>query len=284
MKTFSIAAFGFTPSELSMLQRAFSFTTLVNRTRAYKLIEDIAAETADIAMVNVENDAALNEWSNYQQAHTDTNIPFAAVSTKIPKKSQYQIRLPFYANRVLKVLDEITVKELGYVPELNIGEEDSQAEIGVLDVATVPKPAPKKTETKQPEISGSPEIVVARNTRHTALVVDDNLPVRKQIGLSLSLLGVEAEYAETGEHALELLQTNKYDAVLLEHDLPGMDGYQVCKAIRENPVNGKIPVIMLGKKNTGLNKIRSKMAGCTTFMIKPLSHEEFESISRKYIL
>jgi twitching motility two-component system response regulator PilG len=85
----------------------------------------------------------------------------------------------------------------------------------------------------------------SRSKGYLALVVDDSLPVRKQIELELKLLGVNADFAETGEQAFKLLDNKSYDIVFLDVVLPGIDGYQVCKTIKKDIMMKQTPVIML---------------------------------------
>jgi twitching motility two-component system response regulator PilG len=275
MKIFTVGALGLSSSKLSMLKQAFSFSVLVKRIRAYELIEEIGDTFPDMFLVNIENDEALQQWQKYKAEKGAIDIPFAAVTTKIPKKAKYQIRLPFYATRVLKVLDEITARELGFVPELTIDDNKTKEEVNLLDIKTIDQPVTKKHDLD--------EVIIAPASKHTVLIVDSNPSMQKILRLSLSLLKVDADCTSQGETALNLIQSNQYDAVFVEAELPEMSGYQICRAIRENPGNSKLPVIILTSKNKGTNTLRGKISDCTTSISRPISHKDLEAISQEYI-
>ena len=76
----------------------------------------------------------------------------------------------------------------------------------------------------------------------TILVIEDEIPIRSFIVLNLKRAGFYVLEASTGEEALQILCEHTVDVALLDVMLPGMDGFQVCKAIRKKI---KIGIIML---------------------------------------
>ena len=64
-----------------------------------------------------------------------------------------------------------------------------------------------------------------------------------------------------GVEAMEQLESLRPDLVLLDITMPRMDGYQVCKLIRNNPVTKDVPVIMISGKDGFFDKVRGRMAG-----------------------
>ena len=77
------------------------------------------------------------------------------------------------------------------------------------------------------------------------LVVDDSVTIRKLISGKLEKSGYETICAVDGVDALDMLEELVPDLVLLDIAMPRMDGYQVCKLIRENKKTADIPVIMV---------------------------------------
>jgi twitching motility two-component system response regulator PilG len=65
--------------------------------------------------------------------------------------------------------------------------------------------------------------------------------------------------------------------------LPGADGYQICRAIRKNPATKKTPVVMLTSKSSSFDKIRGSMAGCDTYLTKPVDNATFQEVVKKYL-
>jgi twitching motility two-component system response regulator PilG len=115
---------------------------------------------------------------------------------------------------------------------------------------------------------------VEKPKKKCILVVDDSPTIRKLIGMTMSKNGYQIIEAEDGNEALEKIQMHGVpDVVLLDVSMPGMDGYAVCKIMRQNPQMAETPVIMLSGKDGFFNKIRSKMAGSTMFLSKPFQPE-----------
>lgn len=111
---------------------------------------------------------------------------------------------------------------------------------------------------------------VPQPTGIRALVVDDSATVRELMDLTLGHLQVDVEFTATGEDALALLGRKSYDIVFLDLILPGINGYSVCKSIKNDKATKDIPVIMLTGKNTTFDKVRGIMAGTDVYLTKPL--------------
>ena len=84
------------------------------------------------------------------------------------------------------------------------------------------------------------------------LVVDDEKLIVKGIRFSLEQDGMEVDCAYDGEEALEKIRETEYDIVLLDVMLPKIDGFEVCKAVRDF---SNVPIIMLTAKDTDMDKI-----------------------------
>lgn len=111
-----------------------------------------------------------------------------------------------------------------------------------------------------------------------ALVVDDSLTVRNQLKVELMEQGYLADLVETGEEGLAQLEKSAYDVIFLDVVLPGMDGYQVCKIIKKNPLSKQIPVVMLTRKSSPFDRIRGSLAGCDTYLTKPVDLAKFNQV------
>ena len=113
--------------------------------------------------------------------------------------------------------------------------------------------------------------------------VDDSLPVRIQMKKALMDVAGRVDFAETGEQAEQMLEQNRYDIVFLDVILPGVDGYDICKKIKKSPDKGKTPVIMLTSNSSPADQIKGKMAGCDTYLIKPVNQVIFKEVIREYL-
>lgn len=83
------------------------------------------------------------------------------------------------------------------------------------------------------------------------------------------------DVAYTGQKGEELIFDNDYDAIVLDVVLPDMDGFQICKNIREN--NIKTPVIIVTKKSETKDKINALNLGADDYLTKPFSFEELHA-------
>ncbi|KOR31308.1 hypothetical protein TI04_01555 [Achromatium sp. WMS2] len=118
----------------------------------------------------------------------------------------------------------------------------------------------------------------------SALVVDDSLPIRVQLQKELGFFVSKVDLAETGEKALELIAENDYDIIFLDVVLPGVDGYQLCKTIKRDKRTKDVPVVMLTGKATTFDKVRGKLAGCDTYLTKPVELPIFKEVVENYLI
>lgn len=100
------------------------------------------------------------------------------------------------------------------------------------------------------------------------LVVDDEKLIVKGIKFSLEQDGMDVDCAYDGEEALNLAKGNSYDMVLLDVMLPKMDGFEVCRSIREF---SDMPIVMLTAKGDDIDKILGLEYGCDDYITKPFN-------------
>ena len=117
----------------------------------------------------------------------------------------------------------------------------------------------------------------------TILVVDDSATVRKLISGKLEKSGHEVVCAMDGIDALEKIKEIVPDLVLLDINMPRMDGYQVCKMIRGNEATKDVPVVMISGKDGFFDKVRGRMAGTTGYITKPFGPETLMKTVETYI-
>ena len=100
------------------------------------------------------------------------------------------------------------------------------------------------------------------------LVVDDEKLIVKGIKFSLEHDDMEVDVAYDGEEALELARRTEYDIVLLDVMLPKMDGFEVCRSIREF---SNMPIIMLTARDGDMDKILGLEYGADDYITKPFN-------------
>lgn len=106
------------------------------------------------------------------------------------------------------------------------------------------------------------------------LVVDDGAANRELIEACLAGVDCEVRLAENGPAALKMIETTPPDLVLLDVQMPGMDGYQVCKQIKANPTLRLVPVVMITSLDNTDDRVKALESGADDFMSKPVERVE----------
>ncbi len=106
------------------------------------------------------------------------------------------------------------------------------------------------------------------------LVAEDERDILELIIFTLQFAAHHVLAAENGEQALELVQQELPDLVLLDARMPRLSGYEVCRLIKSNPATRDIPVVFLSAKGQE-SEIRAGLeSGAVEYLVKPFSPEE----------
>lgn len=103
------------------------------------------------------------------------------------------------------------------------------------------------------------------------LVVDDILPNVKLLEAKLTSEYYDVLTATSGKEALEKAESEKPDIILLDVMMPGMDGFEVCTRIKENPAMAHIPIVMVTALTDVQDKVRGLESGADDFLSKPIN-------------
>lgn len=197
-------------------------------------------DPADVLFVNGDSDVALADWRRLAQQNPGC-VPIIASSTDGDFGALRTIRKPLAFRNFTAILDAITSTEGAYfAPEVN-GE-------GTLRI----------------------------------LVVDDSFPARRFLQLKLEELAgdamrLEIEFADSGEKALACAAGRDYDLVLLDVEMPGIDGYETCRLLKSlQPVR----VAMLTGRTAPVDFTRGRSSGCDNYMPKPPNDIDLRTLLR----
>ncbi len=108
----------------------------------------------------------------------------------------------------------------------------------------------------------------------TVLAVDDEEHILELLAYNLERDGYDVIKAETGEEALEILEKEKVDIVLLDWMLPGIDGIEVLRRIRADKALRTLPVIFLTAKGDEISKVVGLEVGSDDYLVKPFGVHE----------
>lgn len=245
--------------EWRVLSSATRLTT--GRARSY-LFEPMVEASPDIYLVDGDDTNAMQSWQSRTVWHPAPAVFLKSSPELSAEKWEFTRQLaPSCLLKLVNLLDKISVQELHFLPELNIGHEETTPD-ATLAMSAAPSP---------------------KGSHFSALVVDDSSTVRAQVALGLKLFGANADFAESAEQAFELLKHNSYDIAFLDVVLPGADGYQICKTIKKNPKQKQTVVVMLTSKSSTLDRVKASLAGCDSFLTKPVQNEQFQQVLNKYL-
>jgi two-component system response regulator MprA len=107
------------------------------------------------------------------------------------------------------------------------------------------------------------------------LVVEDDRAVREALRRALTLGGYEAQTAEDGEQAIEMVVRNIPDAVVLDIGLPGIDGLEVCRRLRL--LGNRVAILILTAREQVSDRIDGLDAGADDYLVKPFDVEEVKA-------
>jgi twitching motility two-component system response regulator PilG len=116
------------------------------------------------------------------------------------------------------------------------------------------------------------------------LVVDDSPTVRKIVQMTLQREHIKVITAADGLSALTSVADAMPAVILLDIQLPRMDGYQICQIIRKNLQFRTIPIIMLSGKDGLFDKMRGRLAGSTEYLTKPFDTAELIQTVKKHLV
>ncbi len=115
------------------------------------------------------------------------------------------------------------------------------------------------------------------------LIVEDEESLLKLESILLTSKGYDVEGAMNGQSALESVANFKPDLVLLDIMIPEIDGFEVCKRIKNNPATKDIPVIMLTAKKSREDMSRGEQVGADWYITKPFKSAVVIEIIQKFL-
>lgn len=222
----------------------------------------------EMMIVNFDDADAVHEWQSLCIENSEySSIPVVRVTRVRSRDTEnYYIRRPFIATRMLSLIERVAAKEFD---SYDAGAFKDKELLEYTD-PDLDQDASESTETAGKSLS-------------SVLVVDDSLPVRIQLNMALQDYANNIDLAESGEKALELLKDNRYDMIFLDVILPGMDGYEICKTIKGDDATKSTPVVMLTGSSSAADQVKGELAGCDSYLIKPVKSNLFKETMTRYV-
>lgn len=312
-----ISVLGLSEYECRLVRSVLSLSSTSGRAHAYALLDAANAQHIEghtsqhiphITILDPDNAAAALAWQSFkEQAHQQGQHEPAQLwitHTAPQEPGKHFLLRPLAPTKMLALLDLIANRvalqsnvaspSIPRVPAVSVAQVASVAPATNIAPAPVTNAVkvsqPATIQTTVPTASATPAMAVPPTApaftpkcSFRALVVDDSPTVRIKIESELLPMGVASDCAETGEQALQMLAKNEYDIVFLDIVLPGADGYEVCRKIKHNRDTKRLPVVMLTSKSSPFDRIRGSLAGCSTYLTKPVDHASFHAVVEKYL-
>jgi two-component system, OmpR family, alkaline phosphatase synthesis response regulator PhoP len=111
------------------------------------------------------------------------------------------------------------------------------------------------------------------NDRPHILLVEDERNLARGISFNLEQEGYRVSHVETGEEALERLKYDRFSLLILDVMLPGVDGFAVCRDVRE--IDPRVPILMVSARSEEECKVTGLSCGADDYLTKPFSLSEF---------
>ena len=115
------------------------------------------------------------------------------------------------------------------------------------------------------------------------LVIEDQEDTRRIMRDLLTSAGYEMIEAMTGEEGVTLAERERPDLILMDIQLPGLDGYEATRRIKANPALSRIPIIAVTSYALGGDEAKALKAGCDVYFTKPFSPRALLAKIREYV-
>ncbi len=123
-----------------------------------------------------------------------------------------------------------------------------------------------------------------KKPKQVVLIADDSSTVRKFVTFSLNAESLEVVTAVDGMDALEKIsQTPKVDLIIVDLNMPNMDGYEFIQNVRGSEIHGKVPIIILSSERGEESKQRGKEVGADAYIEKPFDAKKIKYEVSKFL-
>lgn len=273
-RKFNVGVVGASDGEFESISRIFAVTRFRKRCYVPVAVQANAFKhelNIDFILMCSNNPNIIAAWNNSNFALSFGRRPTIFLArNKEQKLGRYQLNSPVNPSRFIKLLDHYTISVLNFLPEFEIGSDDHFIADSTLSGLKILKNNLKESKNKN------------RDAPKSVLIVDDSLAVRRQMQIEFELRRDNLDLANNAEEALKAINQKKYDLIFLDVIMPGMDGYAVCKKIKKSELNRNTPVVLLTSRSSSFDKIKGALAGCDSYLVKPINHNEFEAVYDKY--
>ncbi|HZI17377.1 MAG TPA: response regulator [Pyrinomonadaceae bacterium] len=115
----------------------------------------------------------------------------------------------------------------------------------------------------------------------TVLVAEDDPDVRLMIGTMMEMRGYRVAQAADGQETLEVARAERPDIILMDLQLPRLNGFSVARFIRQEDALRRVPIIVVSAHDPAKHRALALAAGCNSFVTKPIDFNRLEELMRR---
>jgi len=115
----------------------------------------------------------------------------------------------------------------------------------------------------------------------SVLAIDDSATIRALVTHTLNTAGFDVTTAIDGVDGVEVFQSQRFDAVITDINMPNMDGFGVIESIRQGSENKRVPILLLTTESGQSLKDRARTAGATGWIVKPFDDTSLVQVIRR---
>ena len=300
---YRVGAAGLDPRDGRLIEIVFRHSQ--HNRHAFQLCPRIEAGSVDILIANTRDPAGIAALVALRASAP--NLPVVvAVPSGSSSTARHLLPIDRLTLQLLPVLNRVVELELlpAAVPPRAPGasasgsqahssghQAEARAQLSggpALEARTEPPnpvpPSPSPSPVRPVPVAAVPLPAVAiEPSQARALVVDDSPTVRKQLGLAFERLGLECLSVASAAEAIARLAQERFDLVLVDVVMPDMDGYRLTRQIRRDRRLKGLPVIILTSRSSPFDLARGALAGCDTYLTKPVPFRALEAAVRRLL-
>jgi two-component system, cell cycle response regulator len=245
--------------------------TVISFTKAKQFLFNIVDVTAagsdrlDIAIVSAHDELAESQLTRAIQQNPSLEVLFIGADlAQVGNKKNHLLHKKLVSDLVP------TLERLA--SSLSAPQAANPAQAPAPQLASVSRPAQVLHIATKPQ-----------RERLRALVVDDSPTVRTQLVQTVERMGMACDSAESAAVALRILEQRSYDVIYVDVVMPDMDGYKLTREIKRSATHKATPVIILTSQSSPFDRARGALAGCDTFLTKPVDVKRFYEATAKVL-
>ena len=266
--TYTVALCGLTARDSRLLEIVINRASSGRHTFHAAQAEN--APTPSVAIVDASSPVSLELYQTLRQRHPQL-LTVTISDHGMAGDTRYRIERKSLFLQVMRVLEDLAEHEF---TGTKVSSHPTLA--AQQNQAAAASAAPGESAFVDGKAGQPPPL--------SALVVDDSLTVREQMRMALERLGIACDQADSAEAAMQLLQHNSYNLAFLDVVMPGTDGYELCRKIKQNSYTRLMPVLMLTSRSSPFDRARGALSGCDSYMTKPITWDTFSQAVDKALM